>query len=221
MQKRKRGRPAHTAANRRARLIPRMDLSSARKTMLCAMFRLCLVSTPWMVHYIVFSPVSVCVGCLWLWGCGCGGHDPHDRACGSRVIHATCLTGAHMRHVNLYSRKHAAGPSVWLWALAGWGRQDIHTPLLDLVFCFYFTRTCTHGQGHPLPEPCGCAPSPLWLGAANCTHRMTQSITGHMSAFQAHPIRRGDGRPIVHTLDNFARRTNAKGHTNCRSDCHL
>ena len=166
MQKRKRGRPAHTAANRRARLIPRMDLSSARKTMLCAMFRLCLVSTPWMVHYIVFSPVSVCVGCLWLWGCGCGGHDPHDRACGSRVIHATCLTGAHMRHVNLYSRKHAAGPSVWLWALAGWGRQTGYTRLF-WTWSFAFT---SHALAHTVrvthspspvaapPRPCGWAP---------------------------------------------------------------
>ena len=78
MQKRKRGRPAHTAANRRARLIPRMDLSSARKTVLCAMFRLCLVTTPWMFTISCFR-----TQCVW------GGH------------------GRHMRHINLYSRTHA------------------------------------------------------------------------------------------------------------------
>ena len=60
MQKRKRGRPAHTAANRRARLIPRMDLSSARKTVLCAMFRLCLVTTPWMFTISCFR-----TQCVW------------------------------------------------------------------------------------------------------------------------------------------------------------
>ena len=64
MQKRKRGRPAHTAANRRARLIPRMDLSSARKTVLRAMFRLCLVTTPWM-----FTISCVFAQCV----CGAGG----------------------------------------------------------------------------------------------------------------------------------------------------
>ena len=67
MQKRKRGRPAHTAANRRARLVPRMDLSSARKTVLCAMFRLCLVTTPWMFTIVCSHTVcdTVCGGA---WG---------------------------------------------------------------------------------------------------------------------------------------------------------
>ena len=78
MQKRKRGRPAHTAANRRARLVPRMDLSSARKTVLCAMFRLCLVTTPWMftiTHYRFLAHVCVCA----VWGGYRHAHGAHAR----------------------------------------------------------------------------------------------------------------------------------------------
>ena len=85
MQKRKRGRPAHTAANRRARLIPRMDLSSARKTVLCAMFRLCLVTTPWMFTILFSHTVCVAVAC----GAGGGMHG-----------------WGHMRHILIYILEH-------------------------------------------------------------------------------------------------------------------